>query len=99
METRHVSHGGIAAPELRACELRSRQGGERFQRQPNAPPRSLKKQFQSAGVAAWEREAPLVYAGGELVYVAGLGIDARRTAAPGTPQLALRWLPDAAGKP
>ena len=31
--------------------------------------------------------------------LAGLGIDARRVAAPGTPQLALRWLPDAAGKP
>lgn len=99
IEVRRVLQGGVAAQRLRHCEARTRQGGERFQRAASTPPRSLKKQFQAAGVAAWERDVPLVYASGELVFVPGLGIDARRIAPPGTPQLALRWLPDDPGKP
>ena len=55
------------------------------------PARSLKKQYQAADVPAWERDGPLVYSGGQLVFVPGLGIDARALALPGQPQLGLRW--------
>ena len=58
------------------------------------PPRSLKKQFQALGVPAWQRGGPLVFAGAQLLYVPGLGIDARALAAQGTPQWSMEWLPD-----
>ena len=54
--------------------------------------RSLKKQFQARSVPAWEREGPLLFmADGRLLFVPGLGIDAALQAAPGEPQLAIRW--------
>jgi tRNA(Ile)-lysidine synthase len=96
-EVRAVAHGGLAAARLRDACLRHRQGGERFQGAPQGVPRSLKKQYQAAGVPSWERGGPLVYAGDALLYVPGLGIDARQVAAPDTPMRELRWLPATAG--
>jgi len=90
-----VDAGGVALERLRRCELRARYGGERFQAAPGAVARSLKKQFQAAGVPSSERVGPLLYADdGRLVFVPGLGIDARVRAAPGAPQVALRWQPE-----
>ncbi|HSW04548.1 tRNA lysidine(34) synthetase TilS [Aquabacterium sp.] len=89
-----VDQGGVPPCALREAELRPRSGGEQFQRAPNTPPRSLKKQYQLAGVAADLRQGPLVWADGQLVYVPGLGIDARVVAPAGTPQLRLQWLPN-----
>ena len=92
-----VSEGaGLASADLRLAELRPRCGGERFQRAPQTPPRSLKKQYQAMAVPAGERCGPLVWAGERLLYVPGLGIDARALAAPGMPQRVLCWRPDAA---
>jgi len=68
---------GVPARVLKACTLRVREGGEQFQRAPRSTPRSLKKQYQAAAIAAWQREGPLVYADGKLLFVPGLGIDAR----------------------
>jgi tRNA(Ile)-lysidine synthase len=87
--------GGVAPQQLISALLRSRQGGEQFQRAPLTPPRSLKKQFQTAGVPAWQRDAPLLWAEGQLLWVAGLGVDARHRAEAGAPQWQLEWLPDA----
>jgi tRNA(Ile)-lysidine synthase len=73
-----VACGGVPLSTLGWVELRPRQGGEQFQRAAGTPPRALKKQFQSAGVPAWARDGPLVYdALGQLLYVPGLGLDAR----------------------
>ena len=83
---------GIAPTLLRAVELRARSGGERFQRAPRTPPRSLKKQYQLAGIAASDRQGPLVWSRDQLLYVPGLGIDVRARAEPGQPQLTLRWV-------
>jgi tRNA(Ile)-lysidine synthase len=94
-EVRTVHAAGLAPQRLRHCELRPRSGAERFQRAAASLPRSLKKQFQCAGVAAWARDGPLLFARGELLYVPGLGIDARQQAAPGAPMLGLRWVADA----
>lgn len=88
-----VDEGGVPAELLRQAELRPRSGGERFQRHPGGPPRALKKQFQDLGIPAWEREAPLLWAHGQLVFVPGLGLDARAREWPGAPRLSLRWTP------
>jgi len=88
-----VGQGGVALAVLRDAQWRARSGGERFQRAPGTPPRSLKKQFQAAGVPAWQRDAPLLFsADGRLLFVPGLGIDARALAAPGEAQCVLAWV-------
>jgi tRNA(Ile)-lysidine synthase len=93
-----VEEGGVPVALLRDARWQARSGGERFQRATGTPPRSLKKQFQAAGVPAWQRDAPLLYsADGRLLFVPGLGIDARVLAAPGEVQCSLAWVrrPDA----
>ncbi len=92
MATR-VKQDGVALAWLGHVELRARQGAEQFQAGMLRPPRSLKKQFQAAGVAAWLRDGPLLFSGGQLVFVPGLGLDARVIALPGQPQVTLRWEP------
>lgn len=91
LRVRAVREGGVPLAWLGTLELRARRGGERFQAGIGRPPRSLKKQYQSAGVAAWERAGPLVYSGGQLVYVPGLGLDARVIGLPGQAQAMLEW--------
>jgi len=88
---------GVPARALKACTLQARTGGEQFQRAPRSTPRSLKKQYQAAGIAAWQREGPLVYADGRLLFVPGLGIDARWLEPEGRARgLTLRWHADPA---
>jgi tRNA(Ile)-lysidine synthase len=84
---------GIPLALLRDAQWRARQGAEQFQRAAATPPRSLKKQFQAAGVPAWSRDAPLLMsAQGQLLFVPGLGTDARALAAPGQPRVSLAWV-------
>lgn len=83
----------VPAAWLRQAELRPRSGGERFQLAPGGLPRALKKQFQASGVPEWAREGPLLWVGGQLVFVPGLGIDARCWHAAGGPRRSLRWVP------
>lgn len=96
LQVRAVHRDGVALARLHRCELRVRSGGERFQFTPRSTARSLKKQFQAADVPASARDAPLLWCDGELVFVPGLGIDARARAVPGEPQAVLQWLPDVA---
>jgi tRNA(Ile)-lysidine synthase len=96
LEVRAVRRGGVVLDLLRTSELRARGPAVQFQRAAGTPPRSLKKQFQAAGVPAWQRDAPLLYAAGRLVFVPGLGIDARAAALAGTPRVTLAWSPAAA---
>jgi tRNA(Ile)-lysidine synthase len=93
-----VDSGGVALQRLAEARLCLREGGEQFQRTPKGTARSLKKQYQAAGLAAWQRGGPLLYCGEQLVFVPGLGLDARALAPAGVPQVRLRWLP-AEGKP
>ena len=86
-----VRDGGIPLAWLAQLQLRARVGGERFQSGLNRPARSLKKQYQAAGVPEWDRDGPLVFSGGQLLYVPGLGIDARVVGLPGQDQLSLHW--------
>lgn len=87
-----VREGGVPFAWLAHLELRARAGGEQFQSGIDRPPRSLKKQYQSVGVPAWDRAGPLVYSGGQLIFVPGLGIDARVLGLPGQALAALRWV-------
>jgi tRNA(Ile)-lysidine synthase len=90
----NTARDGVPLAWLGHVELRARQGAEQFQAGIGRPPRSLKKQFQSAGIAAWNRSGPLIYSGGQLVFVPGLGLDARVIGLPGQRLVALRWEPD-----
>ncbi len=88
---------GLPAEQLRAVQWRCRSGGEQFQLKPNSLPRSLKKQFQAAGVPEHQRGGPLLWsAAGQLLWVPGLGADARQWALAEQPALTLRWCPDEA---
>ena len=93
MRVTRVKEGGVPLAWLAQLELRERSGGEQFQAGLGRPPRSLKKQFQAANLAAWERSGPLVFSGGQLVFVPGLGLDTRVIGLPGQAQVALSWEP------
>jgi tRNA(Ile)-lysidine synthase len=74
---RKVRGKGIAL-EHKPLSVRLRSGGERLQPDPRRPRRTLKNLFQEAGIPPWERERlPLLFRGEDLVWVPGLGIDAR----------------------
>jgi tRNA(Ile)-lysidine synthase len=94
LRIRSVIDGGTARSCLTKLRLVERRGGETFQAAPDRPARSLKKCFQALGIAAWQRDGPLIYAGEQLLYVPGLGIDARARAAAGEAQIAFDWLND-----
>lgn len=97
-EVRAASEGGVDGGLLRAVVAVSRQGGERFRLAARGAARSLKKQYQAAGVPAWQRDGPLLrLPDGRLLFAPGLGVDAALRAVPGQPQLALRWCPASPG--
>ena len=89
-----VTQQGLTAADLHALELRPRSGAERFALAPKGAARSLKKQFQARAIEAAHRHGPLLWQGDQLVFVPGLGIDARCWAEPGQPQWRLSWSPD-----
>lgn len=98
-EVMPATQQGVAPALLRNVALRPRAGGERLQLAPNSQPRSLKLQFQARGIAAFERAGPLLWTvDGRLLFVPGLGLDARCLAAPGQAQLSLSWRPAAAAQ-
>lgn len=86
-----LKSGGLAWGPGLVLTLRPRQGGEQFQAGPRQPARALKKHFQALRVPSWDRQGPLVYRDEALVFVPGLGMDARAWALGGE-QVGLRWL-------
>ncbi len=90
-----VEGAGIDAKKFRAqpVTVRPRQGGERLRLAAGGPSRTLKNLFQEAGIPPWERDSlPLVYCGGELVWVPGLGIAAGFRAPSGRAGLLPEWI-------
>jgi tRNA(Ile)-lysidine synthase len=74
---RRVRGKGIEASG-KFLSVRLRAGGERLQPDARRPRRTLKNLFQEAGVPPWERDRlPLIVCGADLVWVPGLGVDAR----------------------
>jgi len=87
-----VAGGGLAPERLRAgpLELRARAGAERFKPAPERPSKTLKQAYQENAVPHWQRERlPLAYLQQRLVFVAGVGMDAR--AADAGAGIALHW--------
>jgi tRNA(Ile)-lysidine synthase len=79
-------------------EVRVRAGGERFRPDARRPRRTLKHLLREAGLPPWEREAlPLVYCGGTLAFVPGIGVAAGLQAGPGERGLVLSWHRPGAG--
>jgi tRNA(Ile)-lysidine synthase len=91
LTVREVATGGVEPTCLLALTVRARMGGEQFQAGPGRPPRALKKQFQAAGCPPWLRGGPLLFAGDALLFVPGLGLDARMLAPGGARQWGLSW--------
>jgi tRNA(Ile)-lysidine synthase len=92
-----VASGGLAPVLLTQATLHGREQAEerQFALAPRAAARSLKKQYQALGVPPWQRGGPFVSgAGGELLFVPGLGINASHIAPEGSAQLSLRWQRD-----
>lgn len=76
-------------------EVKARAGGERFKPYAGRPSRTLKRLYQDAGIAEFERaRLPLLWRDGELIYVAGLGADVRLTDREGE-RITIAWQPDA----
>lgn len=92
-----VTTGGVSLSALSNVELRPREGGEQFQAHAKGLARSLRKCWQTAGIPAVQREGPLIYVDGALLFAPGLGIDARWIAPADEAQMALRWVPEACG--
>lgn len=86
---------GVPVVRLAQVVVRARCGGERFQARPGGLPRSLKLQFQAAAVPVAGRQGPLLWADGGLLFVPGLGLDARCLALDGAARAQLIWRPDA----
>lgn len=64
--------------------LHARQGGERLQPDARRPRRSLRNLLQENGVPPWEREClPLLWVGGRLAWIGGIGCDAAFACPPG----------------
>jgi tRNA(Ile)-lysidine synthase len=83
---------GLAPEALRAGPLtiEPRSGSERLKPAPNRPSKNLKHLFQELGIPAWQRSRlPLLYLDGHLIFVGGLGMDAR--AALASPGILVRW--------
>jgi len=90
---------GLDAAWLRAKPLQIdfRKGGERLKPAPNRPTRALKYHYQACNVPAWERERlPIVTAGKDLLFAAGIGMDCHHVGAGSGPWISLRWVADPA---
>jgi len=70
----------LSAQSLSLC-LRS--GGERLKLASNRPAKSLKYHYQWLDIPAWERPyLPIVFAGKQLLYAAGIGMDCHAQVVP-----------------
>ena len=85
---------GLDAEWLRAQQLQIdfRKGGERLKPAANRPTRSLKYHYQGCDVPAWERDRlPIVWAGKDLLFAAGIGMDCHHLDAGPAARIRLRW--------
>jgi tRNA(Ile)-lysidine synthase len=83
-----VNGAGLKRSVLEVGEvvLGVRQGGERLRLHSGGPHRSLKNLLQEHAVPPWQRDRlPLLWCDGQLLWAAGIGLDADALAAPDEP--------------
>ena len=91
-----AAEAGIDTAWLRQAPLtlRLRQGGERLKLGTNRPTRDMKSHYQTLGIPYWQRERlPFVFAGPDLVFAAGVGMNAPCLSLTGH-RVTLHWLAD-----
>ena len=94
---RRITASGLSAEALRGSEvsIAFRSGGECMALADTRPHRELRKLYQEAGVAPWQRErTPLVYCGTSLAFVPGLGAAAEFQAHDGEDSWLIEWVQD-----
>jgi tRNA(Ile)-lysidine synthase len=80
---------------LQEMQIRYRGGGEKLKPALNRPTRSLKHHYQSLNIPAWERmQLPVITAGGQLLYAAGVGMNWLNLQAADVQAIRLRWEKD-----
>lgn len=85
--------GGVPEFVLRQpLRVALRAGGERIVLRQGGPSRPLKQACQEAGIPAWRRaRMPLLWAGEQLVFAAGLGMHRRWAETPPAPRWRVEW--------
>jgi tRNA(Ile)-lysidine synthase len=77
--------------------IRMREGGERIKLAPNRPTRDIKSHYQTLRIPFWQRQRlPFVAVGNELLFAAGVGLDAGHCVDGSLDAIQLRWEADAA---
>lgn len=90
--TRDDTFGVPEAALRQPLRLAQRQGGERIVLRPGGPARALKQAYQEASVPAARRaRLPLLWAGDQLLFAAGLGMHRRWPGAPASPRWRIEW--------
>lgn len=87
---------GLSAARLNGAHVtvRARAGGERLQQDASRPRRTLKNLFHEKAIPPWRRNRwPLLYCGGELVCVPGIGENYSWKAAHDESGLIVTWHP------
>jgi tRNA(Ile)-lysidine synthase len=85
---------GVSLAKLTQAQvsIRLRQGGEKLKPSCARPRRTLKHLLQEAGIPPWQRERlPLIYSGGQLVAVPGIGVDCAFQASTGEAGLQVQF--------
>ena len=88
-----VTGAGLKRSVLEGGEviLGVRQGSERLRLHPGGPHRSLKNLLQEHAIPPWQRDRlPLLWCNGQLLWAAGIGLDADALAAPDEPGIVPR---------
>ncbi|CAK0770812.1 tRNA(Ile)-lysidine synthase [Gammaproteobacteria bacterium] len=87
-----IGEGLAGSACIQGLTVRLRQGGERCRLVGSGHHRPLKDLWQAAGVPPWERvRTPLLFLGGELVSVPGIGLNHRFQAQPGDMGWKIVW--------
>ncbi|NRR30640.1 tRNA lysidine(34) synthetase TilS [Oxalobacteraceae bacterium] len=85
---------GLAGDWLRSQPLviEFRRGGEKLKPAHNRPTRRLKYHYQALNIPAWERDRlPVVSAGKQLLFAAGIGMDWHQLKTEGEGRYRLQW--------
>jgi tRNA(Ile)-lysidine synthase len=73
--------------------IQGRRGGERFRPDARRPRRTLKNLLQEAQIPPWQRDGmPLLWCGGQLVWVPGIGVACDYRCPPGAAGVVVTWI-------